>query len=233
MIRASEPTCADSATSFASAPNGAADGQKGCDVERLICAIEGVLDDFGADAKSKLHALARLAAKISQEENGPLTALQESILAALDGKALGVEALADECTHGDTKQLYRAGLTKILATAGRVMHKRGVGYFRPDRPPPDAAPEDKAKHPNGRTREDEAVDAYAPPPRALIERDVDIVICRRGQYFRGFVEALSFKSDETVCPPNGTPVVNYGYAFACIKITRPDQLSRQFAEKSP
>jgi hypothetical protein len=214
LIRASEPTSADSATAFASAANGAAE-------ERLMCAIEGVLDEFGGEPKSKLDALVRVAAKISQEENGPLTTLQKSILAALDGKALGVEDLADECTAGDTSALYKAGLTKILAKTGRVMHKRGIGYFRPDRPPQDVAPEDKA------------VDAYTPPPRALIERDADVVICRRGQYFRGFVEALSFKSDETVCPPNGPPVVHYGAAFACIKITRTDPLSRQFAEKSP
>ena len=53
-------------------------------------ALEGVLGEFGGDAKSKLDALMSLSAKISQEENGPLTPLQESILAALDGKvALG------------------------------------------------------------------------------------------------------------------------------------------------
>jgi hypothetical protein len=240
-------------TSSVPVANGASDGQKGCDVERLICALEGVLDEFGGDAKSKLDALARLAAQIGKDnnqqgrgafsvaagaepsavdrwiqENGPTTRVQASILAALDGKTLGVEDLADACTNGDGSRLYREGLRSVLLKDGLVKHKRRVGYYRPDRPPREALPAEKT--PRASECHRDAGNAYAPPPPALIERDADVLICRDGRYFRGYVEAVSFKRDESVCPPNGPPAVHYGDVYACIRITRPDPCSLRISE---
>ena len=102
------------------------------------------------------------------------------------------------------------------------MHKRCVGWYRPDRPP----------RPNGCPRKD-AVDAYAPTPRALIDWDEAVVIRRGGTYFRGYVESIAFESDKTVSPPNGPPTHYYGDVFTRIKITRPDPISRRFAENLP
>jgi hypothetical protein len=69
---------------------------------------------------------------VRQEE--PLTDPQKKILQALDGKALGVEALAAECDV-DTPTLYKQGLKTVLETQGRVKHKHGLGWYRTDRPP--------------------------------------------------------------------------------------------------
>lgn len=59
------------------------------------------------------------------------------ILKALDGKAMGVEELARVVTGGEQARLYRAGLKTTLKAQGHVDHVRGIGYFRPDKPPAD------------------------------------------------------------------------------------------------
>ena len=63
------------------------------------------------------------------------TPLQAAILDALDGKAMKKQALADEVCAGEGTRLYRKGGIKELRDIGRVDHKHGVGYFRPDAPP--------------------------------------------------------------------------------------------------
>jgi len=63
------------------------------------------------------------------------TPLQAAILGALDGKAMKKQALADEVCAGEGTRLYRKGGIKELRDIGRVDHKDGVGYFRPDAPP--------------------------------------------------------------------------------------------------
>jgi hypothetical protein len=64
----------------------------------------------------------------------PLTEPQKAILHALDGKALGVEALARECGV-EPGTLYRQGLKTVLERRGRVTKLPGLGWYRPDRPP--------------------------------------------------------------------------------------------------
>lgn len=63
------------------------------------------------------------------------TTLQSAILAALDGKGLLVEQLANKVSGGDTSRLYKPGALKELKEAKLVVLKRGVGYYRPDAPP--------------------------------------------------------------------------------------------------
>jgi len=63
------------------------------------------------------------------------TPLQAAILHALDGKAMKKQTLADEVCGGEGTRLYRKGGIKELREIGRVDHKDGVGYFRPDAPP--------------------------------------------------------------------------------------------------
>jgi len=63
------------------------------------------------------------------------TPLQSAILDALDGKAMKKQALADEVCGGEGTRLYRKGGINELREIGRVDHKHGVGYFRPDAPP--------------------------------------------------------------------------------------------------
>ncbi len=66
----------------------------------------------------------------------PLIALQRAILKALDGKSLKVEKLAEACKV-QTSRFYKPNGLKELKSAGKVKLKRGVGYYRPDRPPLD------------------------------------------------------------------------------------------------
>jgi hypothetical protein len=65
------------------------------------------------------------------------TPLQESILSALDGTALQTKALAKAC-NCDEPRLFKKGGIKELQDLRIVLHKDGIGYFRPDRPPPNA-----------------------------------------------------------------------------------------------
>jgi hypothetical protein len=67
-----------------------------------------------------------------------LTPLQSSILRSLDRKALKKEKLAEACELKDGSRLYRQGGIHELRDAGLVAHRDGVGYYRPDAPPPNA-----------------------------------------------------------------------------------------------
>ena len=73
-----------------------------------------------------------------QKIDTPLTPLQQDILRALDGQALKKEKLAEKLKI-DPARLYRNGGIKELVTKGLVCHKEGVGYYRPDAPPRQAA----------------------------------------------------------------------------------------------
>ncbi len=70
------------------------------------------------------------------------TSWQRRILKALDGKALKKDRLAHRVygSAGNARQLYRAGHLKDLRDRGEVKSKRGLGYYRPDRPPPELLP---------------------------------------------------------------------------------------------
>jgi hypothetical protein len=72
----------------------------------------------------------------------PQTPLQQAILHALDGRALTADALAAEVCAGDRPRLYKGGKKATgnlheLKRLGKVAHRRGVGYYRPDAPPPE------------------------------------------------------------------------------------------------
>jgi hypothetical protein len=75
-----------------------------------------------------------------------LTNHQCAILKALEGRALKKEELAEACKL-DPSRLYRRGYLKELKGARLVLHKMGVGYYRPDAPPPDTINLDRS--PNG------------------------------------------------------------------------------------
>ncbi|RLS41473.1 MAG: hypothetical protein DWH81_05965 [Planctomycetota bacterium] len=59
------------------------------------------------------------------------------ILAALDGKCMTLQQLANEVSGGETSTLYRGGLKTILIASGKVAHKKSIGYYRTDSPPLD------------------------------------------------------------------------------------------------
>jgi hypothetical protein len=61
--------------------------------------------------------------------------LQQAIYNALSGRALKKQSLANEACGGDGGRLYKPGGIKELIAAGKVQHKHGVGYYRPDAPP--------------------------------------------------------------------------------------------------
>jgi hypothetical protein len=65
-----------------------------------------------------------------------LSLLQQAIFAALNGKALKKQPLADEVSGGEGTRLYRKDGIKELIAAGLVAKKNGIGYYRPDAPPP-------------------------------------------------------------------------------------------------
>ena len=70
-------------------------------------------------------------------DSTPLTSLQKGILKALKGMALKKEVLAKACSV-DPSRLYRPGGIRELRSLHVVEHKEGVGYYRPDEPPPDS-----------------------------------------------------------------------------------------------
>lgn len=62
---------------------------------------------------------------------------QREILNALEGRAMKKQALADEVCGGEGSRLYRSGRKRKgdlneLRDLGRVAHKVGLGYYRPD-----------------------------------------------------------------------------------------------------
>jgi hypothetical protein len=72
------------------------------------------------------------------------TAFQQSILDALDGRALRADALGDEV--GDRGRLYKKpGGIQELRDHGLVAHHPRRGYYRPDAPPPELE-DDAAAH---------------------------------------------------------------------------------------
>ncbi|MGI6417626.1 MAG: hypothetical protein ACOX1P_18385 [Thermoguttaceae bacterium] len=68
----------------------------------------------------------------------PLTPLQRAIMKALEGRALTKQALANEVSKGEGRMFYRPGGLLELRLHGLVDHRKGVGFFRPDAPPPDS-----------------------------------------------------------------------------------------------
>ena len=69
-----------------------------------------------------------------------LRPLQREILKALTGRALKKMALAAKVCGGEANGniLYRPGGIKELMARGIVKWESGVGFYRPDAPPPDA-----------------------------------------------------------------------------------------------
>lgn len=64
------------------------------------------------------------------------TNLQAAILKALTNRNLTKQPLALEVCCGEGSRLYKPGGIKELKERGMVKNKRGVGYYRPDAPPP-------------------------------------------------------------------------------------------------
>jgi hypothetical protein len=66
------------------------------------------------------------------------TKLQKSILKVLEGRALTKDAIAAAVCKGEASRLYKPGGIKELKEHRLVIHKHGVGYYRPDAPPSEA-----------------------------------------------------------------------------------------------
>lgn len=68
------------------------------------------------------------------------TRFQQSILNALDGVAMKKMQLASAVCGGEEfgNLLYRPNGITELRTLGLVVHKYGIGFYRPDAPPPGA-----------------------------------------------------------------------------------------------
>jgi hypothetical protein len=65
-----------------------------------------------------------------------LTPNQRAILDALDGQAMKTSKLS-RVTKIDRSKLFRRQCLAGLKESGRVRNIRGLGFYRPDRPPPD------------------------------------------------------------------------------------------------
>lgn len=66
----------------------------------------------------------------------PLHPIQEAIIRALDGKALQTKRLIAAVEKGlDQGQFFRDYLNP-LRESGAVENARGIGFYRPDAPPP-------------------------------------------------------------------------------------------------
>jgi hypothetical protein len=98
--------------------------------------------DNEAQRAREIHCIAQAAStpapiidKGTADSDLVLVPLQQNILLALDGKALKKQPLADIVCAGEGTRLYRKNGIKELMTIGRVAHKNGVGYYRPDAPP--------------------------------------------------------------------------------------------------
>jgi hypothetical protein len=72
--------------------------------------------------------------------------VQRRILKALEGKALKADALAKVACGGDRSRLYKKNGLKELRADSLVMHKHGVGYYRPDKRPADGLPLQQSCH---------------------------------------------------------------------------------------
>ncbi len=107
---------------------------------RLFEAIFGLIKKQLEDAPPVLARVAgaETTATASQGKLFVPVTIQADILDALQGRAMKKSDLAEEVCGGDGTRLYRKHGIKELITLGLVKHQHGVGYYRPDRPPPDA-----------------------------------------------------------------------------------------------
>ena len=64
---------------------------------------------------------------------------QANILKALDGKALTKDQIAGALSC-DSSQLYQKQRIANLIKWGMVVHKTGIGYYRPNAMPPELDP---------------------------------------------------------------------------------------------
>ena len=87
------------------------------------------LDRSREDAESR-------SAELEDVEQLVPTVFQREILKALEGRALTKQKLSLEVCGGDGSRLYKKNGIKELMDTGLVSNKRGLGYFRPDKPPP-------------------------------------------------------------------------------------------------
>jgi hypothetical protein len=71
------------------------------------------------------------------ENDAPHTPMQVAILKALDGKCLKKDDLAN-AVKCDPSSFYRSGGLQELRDRRLVKHKKGCGFYRPDKPPADA-----------------------------------------------------------------------------------------------
>lgn len=104
----------------------ASDSDLGAVVRSLIRANREL-----ADALEKVVGPADLSAAFVPTDN------QQAILAALKGKALRTDAIANKVTCNRRSLFKDPGGLPELIEEGLVSHHRRVGYYRPDAPPPD------------------------------------------------------------------------------------------------
>ncbi|MFM9996709.1 MAG: hypothetical protein ACKVU4_13030 [Phycisphaerales bacterium] len=70
----------------------------------------------------------------------PLSEALSQVWKALDGRAMTAKQLATHLTGRPTDEdAMRKRTEKIRATGRQVLHRAGLGYYRPDAPPPESA----------------------------------------------------------------------------------------------
>jgi len=103
----------------------------GINVEAVHPVVEG-------SAKAgRPRVIAEAKEKASREEADALTELQTTILEELDGEAMRAEYLTRHLKSINVKRSVRAVKAALagLQKAGKVKNRRGLGYYRPDKPP--------------------------------------------------------------------------------------------------
>lgn len=99
-----------------------------------------VRPDLEYDARALEHIAILHSATATRTEPFVPTPFQAEILKALNSRALNKQKLAAVVCGGEENGnlLYRPNRLPELRSRGLVEHKRGLGFYRPDAPPPGA-----------------------------------------------------------------------------------------------
>lgn len=102
---------------------------------QMSCQLSASEDGDGGYAEEEEHQAEEIEVPRLHVRHEPTTKFQDRILNALDGRALKKDELARELKLSDPSRLYKPNGITELRELGLVDHKRGCGYWRPDKPP--------------------------------------------------------------------------------------------------
>lgn len=101
--------------------------------DATIVAAEGMCAHLRVLAQNNTHVRGMFCAPTCN--NLVPNEFQRQILELLDGRAMKVQAIADDICGSERSRLYKPGGLRELKSAGLVAHKHRLGYYRPDAPP--------------------------------------------------------------------------------------------------